>query len=145
MRTFNMFEYISSFFSWLINTHFIAGAAGAVVHYSAVSIELTRSKVCLGIFAGALTAAYTTPAVLTGLNIPETSNLGYGISFIFGAVGGYLVVALVHIAQKYSKNPVIPTTLTPGGILDAYQESISEQNNNKNTTEDESGKPTPYG
>ncbi|NTB86849.1 hypothetical protein [Agrobacterium tumefaciens] len=144
MRIFNMFETIASFFSWLINTHFAAGAAGALVRYSTTPHRSTMETIVGGI-AGALTASYATPVVTNVLDIADGSNQSLGIAFVFGLIGLYLAEALVRIAQKYSKNPVIPTTLTPGGILDAYQESISEQNNNKKTTEDESGKPAPYG
>ncbi|WP_161490908.1 hypothetical protein [Rhizobium rhizogenes] len=138
-----MLESIYSFFAWLINTHFAAGAAGALVRYSTTPHRTTTETIVGGI-AGALTASYATPVVTNFLNIAENSNQSLGIAFVFGLIGLYLAEALVRIAQKYSKNPVIPATLTPGGILDAYQESISEKNNNKKTTNDD-GNTTPNG
>ena len=131
-----MIDTLNYYFTYFISTHFAAGAAGALVRYSSSKIRST-SETIIGGVAGALTASYATPAVTTFLNVSEEAP-AYGISFVLGIIGLYLVEALVRIAQKYAQNPVIPSSLSVTGIVDAYQESINN-NNNKNNNDGTNG------
>lgn len=117
-----MFESLSTALVALVNSHAFAGAAGSFVRY-ATSNNKNLFENLIGGASGALSASFLTTPIANFASISPDANSHQGLAFLIGMLGVYGAESLIKIARRYSRNPTLPTTLTPAGVIETVMNS----------------------
>lgn len=130
----NFFEYLAA----ALSSHFFAGAAGGIVR--AITARTNNFwEAVIGGISGALTAGYATPAVTNYLEIGNAASAN-SVAFLIGLLGVYFAESLMRIAARYAQNPVIPTTPTIVGVIDAISSNNNKNNNDERRDQSENSR-----